>query len=281
MRTKKEKWVTGVFAALLIIGALYLLGKARAVLPSMGLEYRRWADTAGQLLWLWVLPLFLLVLFFRLLFRISGDSRGKRTAVCVGLALAAVLFGVWAFFSGMFMLFTSCEEVRVMPGLLAVNKGGLLDGSEWYFYEPEGILFRRPTEITQDTMHDWLTEQYDREFLPVGGGGTALFQDAERPEVQVSVHIFDGGLRDDYIDRLTQYYLQKGYEDHRTALKFSLKEFAPDAFYNIASLPFGKPGRWDEPEPLYYLDQETLQAVVLEKSDAIRKRVPEAEGADR
>lgn len=325
MRHKKRgRWIIGVSVVLFGLGALYLLGKA--ILPSQGLEYRCWAELSGILLWLWVLPLFLLFFIFRLLFEKSAAGGGKRAAVCAALALAAGSFCVWGYFSGMGILFAIQEEVRVMPGLLAVNKGGFPGPSRWEYYEPEGLLFRRAAEVTPETRLAWLTDKYGGVFLPVEGGETNLFQDAERPEIQITVSLSGTEMRDDYIEQLTRYYLQRGYaelalsrevwtgeaeewrlvladlteleafcrdasalmeyvaaadeifEDYRTNLKFSMKEYGSENVQNIAGLPFGKLGQWEELEPLYYLDLEALQPLVQEKCDVIRRRADSRKG---
>lgn len=328
----RKKIVIWMIIVVVFLDMLYLLG--RAVLPSVHLEFRWWVDILGLLLLLWVLPFLLLFSVLRRFLQKGTHSVAGRVAAGIVTVLAAGLFVIWSYLAILGLLFTTQEEHRMLPGLLAVNKGGFLEESRYFYYEPVGFLFRRETEITPDTRLKWLSDKYGRKFRLIESGKTCLFQDEAHPEVQVRVSISGVKITDDYIEGLTQYYLQMGYEelglsrevwtdglrensygqpydtwrlvledaadleafcrdaaalmdyvanadnifeDYRTNLQFSMKALGRKNTFNIACLPFGKLGQWDEAEAFYYLDGAALQDIVQAKCDCMIEWVEESE----
>lgn len=202
----KGRLSRAVFVGLLLLGAAYAAGKL--LLGNTELELRFWADALGFFLLVYALPFLALVRFFIWRFK-AADSRARRVFVEIGMLFAAGGFLLWSYIGIIIGTLSLREERTVMPGLLAVEQSGFLEETAWLPYEPVGLIFRRRTTVTADRKLQWLNEKYGREFCK--SSGTELLTDAERPEVAVTVRFVGGKLQDDYIDRLTEYYLKQGY----------------------------------------------------------------------
>lgn len=227
---RKIRFGWAVMAVLVFLEAIYVLGGV--LLQQTRLELREWVDVAGKLL-TWALPVIVTVSALRWLKGKTGACRLGR-AFSAFLRFAAAVIGLlWSFWMLLLLVFTTESEYRVMPGLLYVDKGNFLEGTEFMPYEPVALFFRRSSAgATMEMKLAWLERKYKRKFEISESG---LFEDTERPGVRAEVVVAGKDVVDNYLNNLTCYYLDTGSRE----LGLTRAHWNTDIRYNSAGFWYG------------------------------------------
>ena len=185
------------------ISIFYIALKVILDITDIKLYLRTWADVLGKVTAALILPLMIiatLVLWLHRKERIPSVIKGIFT-----LAAGAVCM-LWAYFTVLLIAFSVPEERMIAPDLL-VTKGL----KRYTYYRPVALLFKTPTELTDEIKIEYLEKKYNREFM-TDMSENDYFCDKELPDVKVSVKLTNMELSDNYVEQMTLKYLTEGYQ---------------------------------------------------------------------
>lgn len=211
------KALKGVTLASVCISVLYIA--LAAVLPFSALSFRTWADTLGQVIAALVTPLLLITLLLARLWKSQYLTESPKTVITL---LTVLVCMVGAFFVCLLIAFGRKDETRLTKNLIVVQKPYPVNDSHFIYYRPEGLLFKKLTQITNGDRADYLCEKYGLEFIADEESGR-IYESAH-PEIAVTVNQLGLSLTDDYMDELTFHYLKEGYEALELKREYVLHE---------------------------------------------------------
>ncbi len=192
------------------ICTLYIIGIF--ALWDSELSYRMWVDAAGKILTVLVLPLLVILLAGKCFYQVVDVK--DIIKIFLGLALI-VVYAFWVVAAGFVLSGTIHKEAKLTDHLLVVNEAEFLEESHYAYYRPVSFLFKEPGELTNEVKAEYLEGKYGRTFGVSGRGSSTengrVF-DEEYPEVEVDVYRSAMELEDNYVEKLSQKYLEEGYE---------------------------------------------------------------------
>ncbi|MFR8845637.1 MAG: hypothetical protein ACLVGL_11615 [Waltera sp.] len=162
----KKKIYLAVTVLLLTLAGIYVA--ARMILWGGPVSFRSYVLLLGDLLCL------LLLLFYVYLrvpirlhrkIRTSGNSRKWEWLEDIGIALWAVLCLIVTFAGIAWIWFENDipSETRLTENLISVEEMEFPDRHWYSYWRPEGVLFRRETELAGEDYITYLTELMDKE----------------------------------------------------------------------------------------------------------------------
>lgn len=200
------KTIKRITLIIVCISILYIA--LSELLTFTELSLRTWVDVTGQIILVLITPLMLVVLILMLLYRNKRIHRIIKV-VCTVAAVLGYIF--CAFYMFLFILFGTQEERMLTRHLLVTDESGVFGGSNYVYYRPVAFFFKTPGEITNADRLEYLEKKYKKTFAvsELGGG----IYDPEFPEIEVSVYLSRIEFTDNYVEKMTLWYLLKGYNE--------------------------------------------------------------------
>lgn len=191
-----------ILAFAIAFAAIYIIGSV--LLASTEFSFRMWVDILGKVWILWVLPL-LVMIGIGLFLRKPVVKALLITVSTVVYVVICLYFGFWI------LIFSTNEERRLTPDLLATGRSEFLGQTTWIYERPVAVFFKTPTEVTVEDKKKYLEEKYDRPF-EVWDSLNDVFIQPEFPEVKTSVELSGGKFQDDFFEKVLAWCLREGAE---------------------------------------------------------------------
>lgn len=193
------------------LAALYLTGALALFL--FGLEYRFWVSSLGMTICFIAIPLWLTGLGLWALWKRFQEKLLARWLAPLVCIIAAIVSLIWCFIACLLIAFLTNEDHYLGGGMISVVvDSDLSKPTSYKIYQSVGPFFRKKASLDQETVSNYLSKKYKRNFCPVETEDTTLCMDVERQEIKVGVEFVDGKLLDDYPQALADYYLLEAYQ---------------------------------------------------------------------